>query len=488
MRLRSPIAKSASKPARKQRQYIATTDGKVFPYSVLKLAEITKSNINADPPSQEDGKDFIEKDSHQSGEQGDATTANRLASKNYNPELFNWAYNNSVYMRRSVDQIASDVAGRGYALPLTEGRPENQGDLERIGAFLEKPNFEDTIEEVWKKFLIDYGRIGYAGLESVANVQGEITELWHMNASRIWRHKDKKTGLFADKKEFGPQNPVWFIAFGKTDSNGIQVQVNKTTGKTGVVEFKDRGNQIIFRKLYDPLNSFYGAPSVTPAIGDVVVAAGARDYNISFFLNFGMPSMLITLSGEWEDDTEPDEEAIIEVIKRQLKAMQGEGAHSSIVVQTPTNCELTVEKLNVEVKEGSFRMVKADAAEDVMVAYGMPPYRIGKAKTGALAGNVADEMLRTYISAVVEPGQVMIEKMMNQIFALGFGVTDYTLKLKDLELWDEKAQAEIAAQMIQNGLMTPNEWRRAHGMSEYVGGDEFVQQSNLIGIGEDETE
>ena len=487
MKLRSPIAKTKKpKPVRKQRQYIATTDGKVFPYSVLELAEISKSNIDPGPPAKDGNTEFA-KDSQQSGEQGSATTANRLASKNYNPELFNWAYNNNVYMRRSVDQIASDVAGRGFTLPLTEGKPENQVDLERIEAFLDMPNFEDTIEEVWKKFLIDHGRIGYAGFEVVSDIQGEITELWHMNASRIWRHKDKRTGLFADKKEFGPQNPVWFIMFGKTDSDGNQAQVNKSTGKTGEVEFKDRGNKIIFRRIYDPLNSFYGAPPVTPAIGDVVVAAGARDYNISFFLNFGMPSMLITLSGEWEDDTEPDEEAIVEIIKRQLKAMQGEGAHSSIVVQTPTNCELKVEKLNIEVKEGSFRLIKADVAEDVMVAYGMPPYRIGKAKTGALAGNVADEMLRTYISAVVEPGQLMIERLMNQIFSVGFGVTDYTLKLKDLELWDEKAQAEIAAQMIQNGLMTPNEWRRAHGMSEYVGGDEFVQQSNLIGIGVDDT-
>lgn len=488
MRLRSPIAKAEpTKKKRRQFQFIATTDNKTFPYSVLELSAIAKSNVNGDPPAKDDNTEFA-KDSNQSTEQGKATESNKLASKNYNPDLFNWAYNNNVYMRRSVDQIASDVAGRGFTLPLTEGKSESQADLDRLSAFLDMPNWEDTAEELWQKFLIDFGRLGYAGIEVVRNVEGEIAELWHMNASRIWRHKDKKTGLFADKKEFGPQNPVWFIALGKVDDKDNQIQVHKETGKTGDIEFKDRGHEIIFRNKYDPLNSYYGAPPVTPAIGDVVVAAGARDYNISFFLNFGMPSMLITLSGEWEDDTEPDEESMIEIIKRQLEAMKDKGAHSSIVLQTPTNCVLTVEKLNVEVKEGSFKMLRADAAEDVMVAYGMPPYRIGKAKTGALAGNVADEMLRTYISAVVEPGQLMVERMMNQVFVLGFGIEDYTLKLKDLELWDEKAQAEIASTMIQNGLMTPNEWRRDHGKSEYIGGDEFVQQSNLIGIGSDDTE
>lgn len=488
MRLRSPITKAETpKPKKKTRQFIATTDGKVFPFSMLELSAITKANVNGDPPDQKNNTDFA-KDSKQSPEQGDATASNRLASKNYNPELFNWAYNSSVYMRRSVNQIASDVAGRGYTLPLTEGKPESQADLDKINAFLDKPNFEDTIEDVWQKFLIDHGRIGYAGIEVVENAGGEVAELWHMNASRIWRHKDKKTGLFADKKEFGPQNPVWFIAFGKTDAKGDQVHVNKTTGATGEVEFKDRGNEIIFRRLYDPLNSFYGAPPVTPAIGDVVVAAGARDYNISFFLNFGMPSMLITLSGEWEDDTEPDEESMIEIIKRQLEAMKGKGAHSSIVLQTPTDCELTVEKLNVEMKEGSFRLIKADVAEDVMVAYGMPPYRIGKAKTGALAGNVADEMLRTYISAVVEPGQVMIEKMMNQVFVQGLGVENYTLKLKDLELWDEKAQAEINSIKIRTGQNTPNQLRREKGESEYIGGSSYFMEAGLIDIGEDDTE
>ena len=488
MRFRSPFTKSEPpKKRRRSKQFIVTTDKKVFPYSVLKLAKIAKSDINGEPPKQDENTEFA-KDSNQSTEQGKATGANKLASKNYNPELFNWAYNNNVYMRRSVDQIASDVAGRGYTLPLTEGKPESQADLEKIGAFLEQPNWEDAIEDLWQKFLVDHGRLGCAGIEVVHNVKGEVAELWHMNASRIWRHKDKKTGLFADKKEFGPQNPVWFIAFGKVDAAGNQIQIDKATGKAGEVEFKDRGNAIIFRRIYDPLNSYYGAPPVTAAMGDVVVAAGARDYNISFFFNFGMPSMLITLSGEWEDDIDADEEGMIEIIKRQLEAMKGEGAHSSIVLQTPTDCELTVEKLNIEVKEGSFRLIKADVAEDVLVAYGMPPYRIGKAKTGALAGNVADEMLRTYISAVVEPGQLMIERMMNQVFAQGLGVENYTLKLKDLELWDEKAQADIASTLISNGLMTPNEWRRSHGMSEYVGGDEFVQQSTLIGIGEDDTE
>ena len=275
----------------------------------------------------------------------------------------------------------------------------------------------------------------------------------------------------------------------KEDGNDNPIQIDKQTGKAGEVEVKDRGNEIIYRKQYDPLSSYYGAPPAVPVIGDIVIGAGARDYNISFFLNFGVPSWLIMLSGEWEDDTEPDEESIVEIIKRQLKELQGaKNAHGSIVIQTPEGCELGVQKLNVDVKEGSFKLIKADIAEDVMVAYSMPPYRIGKAKTGALAGNVADEMLRTYISAVVEPGQLMVERFMNDLFVKGLGVENYTLKLLDLELWDEKAQAEIASAQIRTGQKTPNQIRRNRGESEYVGGDSYFMESGLIDIGEDDTE
>lgn len=490
MRLQNPFTKSKkTKPKRKNRSFIATTAGDVFPYAMLELAAIQKSEVNGFHASETNETD-IEKASDQRGEQGKATEGQKLASKPFDPALFLWMYNNSVYVRRSVDQIASDIAGTGWKIKLVDDMPEDNAGLDKIMALLERPNWEYSIEDLWQRFLIDRNLIGYDGIEIVRDLDNEVKELWHMSAARLWVHKDKSTGLLAEKGTWGEQSIKWFVRFGMEDEEGRPLQVDKNTGKAGQIEFKDRAHEVIYSLVYYPQSSYYGAPPIVPASGDVVMGVSARDYNLAFFVNYGVPSLLITLSGEWEDDTEPDEESLAEILKRQLQDIKGaKNNHGSVVLQTPENCTMDVTPLALETKEGSFRLIKADVAEDALVAYGMPPYRIGLAKTGSLAGNVADEMLRTYITAVVEPGQLMLERLMRGLFVEGLGVDSYELKLRDIDLWDEKAQAEIDQLRLDNGQATPNMLFRERGMEHlvYVGGDTFTRKMGLLDIGEDET-
>jgi HK97 family phage portal protein len=477
--------KTEQQPRKKSFKFVVTTGGDVVPYAMLKFHEITKTDVNGFSAH----KTAISKDSDQQPEQADLTTADKLASKPYNPELFLFMYNNSIHFRACVDQIASDVAGIGYVVKQIEEKPESAEQEDKASAFLEKPNPEYPIEDLWQMFLIDRNLYGYAGIEVVRNLENEVAELWHMNAGRIWRHKKKQTGLFAEKRAGAIQEYKWFLQFNKRNDRGDLLQANKDTGEFGEYEFKDRAHEIIYRKLYYPGSSYYGAPPITPGSGDVVMAISARDYNLSFFVNFGIPAMIVMLSGEWTDDTEPDEESIVQIIKRELKELQGaKKAHNTIVVGVPHDCELKIEKLNVEVKEGSFKLIRQQVAEDILIAHRMPPYRIAWAKTGSLAGNVAYPMLKAYISAVVEPLQLMIERLMNDLFRLGMGIENYELKLNDLKLWDEKEKAEINAQLIRTGQATPNEVRREDGKAEFIGGDSFFMESSLIDIGDDVTE
>jgi len=485
--MRIPFLKKAEPPKRRRRTraYIATTDGNVFPYAMLKFAEIQKSAVNGIG-----GKEAIEKASDSKGEQGEATAGSKLANKPYDPALFFWMKNNNIYLWRCVIQLASDIAGTGWTIKQKEGKPEKNEELDKILALMEDPNWEDSIEELWQKFLIDRNLIGYAGMEVVRDiVTDEAKELWHIGSSRIWLHKDKKTGLFAEKNATGVQKNTWFYRFGMVGSDGKSLQVSRDTGIAGDIEYKDRAHEIMYSKIYYPESSYYGAPPIAPASGDVVLGVGARDYNLAFVVNYGVPALLITLSGEWDDDVDPDEEGPVEIINRELKKIKGvENAHGTIVVETPEGCEMTVVKLAIQEKEGSFSIMKADVAQDVMVAYGMPPYRIRLAKTGSLAGNVATPMLETYISGVVEPGQRALERMMDRLYAKGLGVENYELSLKNLDLYTEKEQAEIAGTQIRTGQKTPNQIRRKRGEPEYIGGDTYHMESSLIDVGEDDTE
>jgi capsid portal protein len=320
---------------RRTRTYIATTEGKVFPFAMLNRA-------------------VIQKDSNQLAE---ATTwkSEKVATRPFDFSLFYWLYDNNVYMKRSVDQVASDIAGTGYTIAVKEGKSESSQEFDKISALLDKPNWEYSIEDLWQRFLIDLNITGNAPMEIVRNVGGEISELWHANVNRIWPHKSKRSGLFLEKSETDPNAKVYYVRFGKMDENDKPVHVDKTTGEEKEVEFKNRAHEMIYQTLYYPQSGYYGAPPVLPVAGDVVLGVSARDYNISFFINFGVPACLIHLSGEWDEDTEPDEEALVDGIKRQLKEIKGaENAHGSIILQTPEGCEMKVEKLDGQVKEASF--------------------------------------------------------------------------------------------------------------------------------------
>lgn len=480
--MKIPFRKSEKpKPKPKSFKFVVTTDGDVFPYATLELREIFKADANG-------ARDGIIKASDQM-DQTDIASSEKLAPKPYNPELFLFMYNNSLHLRACVEQIASDTAGRGYVLQQKEDMPESSEQEDRALEFLENPNPEDSMEDLWLRFLVDRNAYGNAAFEVVRSLDGNIRELWHMNGGKVWRHKDKSTGLFAEKNMKGVNKIKWFLQYNKQDESGNLIQAHKLTGNHGQFDYADRAHEIIFSRCYYLGSSYYGAPPISSGSGDVMIAISARDYNLSFFVNFGIPAMIVTLSGEWTDDSEPDEESIVEIIKRELKDVQGaKKAHNIVVVGVPEGCQLTFEKLNVEVKEGSFKIIRTQITEDILIAYRMPPYRIGWAKTGSLGGNVATEQLDAYISAVVEPHQRIIEKIMRDLFVFGMGITSYEVKLNDLKLWDDEKKAEINANRIRTAQATPNQILREEGKPEFPGGDSYYLESSLIEIGEDDSE
>lgn len=425
--------------------YVQTSKG-VYPFSELKKFEIEKS-------------------SKQVKETEKWMTVSDLITPPYPPESFLMLYESNSTFWACVNQIAQDVAGLGWSLQLREGQKDNESELKRIQAFLKTPNPDDSLRTILKELLTDWGVVGWYGIEVIRNNKGEIAEIYHTPAHTFRVHKSKvKYCQTRNNKK------VWFKKFGLEDNFSAK------DGREGKFNIRTRANELIYYKNFYPRSDYYGVPNAISATGDIIGLLGIRDYNLAFFQNFGIPSAIIILEGDWEEGSE---KTITEFLEKEIKG--SENAHRTLVVTQPENCKFTYKPLVTEVKEGSFRLYEQTRKEDILIAYSMPPERVGIRVTGKLGGNVAEEATKIYVQGVVEPLQLDLEDIINNKLLQS---EIYEFKFKDIDLRDYDAEVKLMGFQIERGMLTPNEARNVLGYKPYPEGDKYYIMSSLIEVGE----
>ena len=446
---------STKKEVKKGKVYVATDRGFVLPYSELTKHEIKKS-------------------SKQIKEERTWLTQSGLEGRPYPPESFLMLYESNAIFWATVKQIATDVAGLGWKLVLKEGKKENEAEKKVLDDFFSKPSEDLSLRKICERIIIDWGVIGYAGMEITRNGANKVDGLHHVRAHTLWVHTSKKK--FCQKRGM---KQAWFKQF------GLEENFHLETGKEGEYEEKERANELIYLINYYPRNDYYGIPNILPAVGSVLGLIGIRDYNLAFFTNYGVPAYMVLLSGEWDEKAE-------EVIKKHLdtEVKGSTNAHKTMVFQVPEGGSVTFKPLSVEIKEGSFRVYQQVLREDILAAYSMPPYRIGINIVGKLGGTNIGESTVIYNQSVVEPLQEDLEDIFNsRIIEEGLECHSYKFKFNDMDLRDIDAEAKRNNESIAHGKMTPNEARNLEDIGKsYPGGDRFFMGANLIEIGEADLE
>jgi len=428
--------------------YIETTKG-VFPFDTLRKAEIKPTKGT----------------SQQLASVQKWMTLNNLIAPPYPPmTLLNLYESNSIFWR-CVNQLAIDVAGLGWSMKVRPDKKDNKEELKRINDFLIRPNPEDSFRAILKQLLIDWGSVGYFGMEVARNNKGDIVDIYHVPAHTLKVHKSKKK--YAQIRN---NQKAWFKRFGE------QKNISSKTGEEIKGRGKNKANELIFYKNYYPKSDFYGVPNIISAVGDVIGLIGLRDYNLAFFENFGVPAALIVLEGEWEEGSQ---KTVSDFLNKELRGT--ENAHRTLVVEQPESCKFHYTKLSVDVKEGSFKLYEKARQEDILVAYSMPPERIGIRVVGKLGGNVAEEATKVYVLSVVEPLQLDMEDIINTKLLQS---EIYQFKFNDIDTRDLDLLVKRLGYQIERGMSSPNEARNELGRKPYPEGDKYYMLSSLIPIGE----
>jgi PBSX family phage portal protein len=432
--------------------YVQTSKG-IFPFEKLQKAE-TKSSSK-------------QLESYQNW-----MTQNDLIPPPYDPmRLLTLYESNSIFMR-CAQQLAIDVAGLGSSFKLQEDKKDDKTELNRLKEFLNHKNSDgDKLRSIFKKLLIDWGTIGYYGLEIARNNKQDIAEVFHVPAHTIRVHKsrEKYCQVRNNKK-------VWFKKFGEEGN------ISAKTGKefAGRGNSKDRANEMVFYKNYYPKSDYYGVPNIISATGDILGLIGLRDYNLAFFENYGVPAALIVLEGDWDDDSD---KKVMDFLNNEIRGAAN--AHKNLVVTQPANCKFQYQKMGVEVKESSFKLYEKTRREDILIAYSMPAQRIGiTPSVGKLGGNVAAEQTTIYVQGVVEPLQLDLEEIINELFQS----ETYEFKFKDIDTRDLIALSERLTKEVGTAIKTPNQAINEIGGKPYPEGDKYYIGTSLIEVGEADDE
>jgi len=391
---------------------------------------------------------------------------NDLVPPPYDPKGFLVFYERNATFFATVNQIARDVAGLGWDIILKDGAKENKSEKEKINEFLQNSVPENSLRTLFNEILIDWGTIGYFGIEVIRNLKGEVAQLKRIPAYTIRVHKSKKK--FCQVKY---TNKVWFKQF------GLEEDISYKTGKV-TSNNEEKANEIIFYKNSCQTNDFYGVPNILAALGDVNGLVESSTYNQAFFENFGVPASIIRLSGEWEEGSE---EIVKKFLSTEVKGSQN--GFKSLVLRQSKDCELEFDDLSPKQKDSSFANYQKECKENVLAVYSMPPERVGISVTGPLGGEKVREANRIYKQAIVEPLQCDLEDIMQKILS-ALDVSNYSFKFKDLDLTDpeeENKKAESISKLISQGVLSINEARKKLGLSSVEGGDVL----RISGITED---
>ena len=458
---------------RKGKVFIYTSTKKLISLKKLERYEIKKTSKQI----KEDRQYFKEKG---------------LINPPYDPSTFLEYYDSNGYFMRSVDQVAQDVGGLGYSLKTKEGvdlkKDKKAQEIKRkMDKLLLNPNSEDSLLQIMKRLITDWGSMGWWCLEIVRNQIDEVAEMHYVPGHTVRVHEsgDKYCQVRYVK---GKKTWRWFKRF------GYEKDVHKDSGeeakKNGIAE-DDRANEMIFYRNFTSRSDYYGTPNILGSIGAVITLIGIRDYNLAFFENYGVPAAIVVLSGDWEPDSD---KTIKEFLDTEIKG--SENAHKTLVLQIPEEggkldwLPLDTKKTN----EGGFKIYLKMQRDEVLVAYAMPPYKIGIAEEGALGGNTAKESNINYIFGMIRPLQLDLEFIFNGRILPTFykknkegeftPLFDFVLKVTDTR--DLDAVVKRCYQLFAVGAMNPNQIRKLLDLGDpYDEGETYHVGAQFKPIGEE---
>ncbi len=363
---------------------------------------------------------------------------------------------NGFLVHNCVKAKAISTAGLGYELVVPEGvEKPNEEHKKVLQRFFECPNEEQTWGEILENVLTDFEALGNGYFEVLRNRfgSGPPQRLYHIPAVTMRVRKDRKG--FIQQRD---NKMVYFRNFGSDPKSPDSFDPRD---KDKPLEKRRLLNEVIHLKNYHPRSSYYGLPDFLPALRALVGNKKAGDFNIQFFENNAVPQYAILVKGG--ELARGARKRIEEYFRTHIKGQ----AHKTLILEVVQEeggekVDIEIKPLSVEIKDASFQTFRADNAEEIRVAHGVPGRLIGLTEKGGLGGAGEGETQQEIFKYhVIEPKQSRLEYRINNfLIKQGFGIQDWELRFKEIDVTDESKVSENVQKLVRVGVLTINEARK----------------------------
>lgn len=411
-------------------------------------------------------KQFIEK--QQTKDFGDAASDRIIASQKafasvndlvdppYALETLMKLQLSNTFHNKCIQRKAIDVCGKGYRFELIDGKAEDKVQLQKLKDFVEKsPEEGRTFIQIIRNWVTDRFGDGNGAIEIGRDRTGLPALTAHIPFYTLKAHKDGKRWAHEVDNKI-----VWFKRFGVKDI------FDKKDGKPTTKNYETNCHELLLLQNYTSLSTYYGIPEIISSISAILANKYEREYNLQFFENNAVPRYAILIYGGTLDTQLKGQ--IREFFTREIK----KNNHSTLILEIPASenslsadtIKVEFKELDTTQKEGHFRLFRKDLRNEILLANGVPPYKLGIAEVGAMGENVAKELLDNYNTGEIEPTQTEAEELIYMVtreFA-----PNYILRFNDMDIQDEERKSKILTEYVQKQVISINEARNKIGESD----------------------
>jgi PBSX family phage portal protein len=342
-------------------------------------------------------------------------------------------YETNATNKACVDAKVSNIVGLGYRF-VSVGGESGEGGLERLTSLLERCNPAMTFTEIMRAVWSDVETVGNGYLEVTRDRSGEMDGFYHVPGTTV------RVGLNGEGfVQIRDSRHQWFRSYGRGQGDASR-------------------NELLHFRKYTPQSSYYGVPDVISALPAAAGDKAAREYNLDFFEHNAVPRLAIIVEGGQLSDE------LIRQLQHYMEAeVRGRG-HKTLVLDVPgSDVRVRLEPLTVAAQDdAAFLAYRKANRDEIMMVHRVPPSKITVLENANLANSQDQD--KTFREQVVRPEQRRIEYQLNKLVREDLGVTGWEFRFREMDLGEEREQAEIAKLYTEMGVWDPAEVRARQGL------------------------
>ncbi len=344
--------------------------------------------------------------------------------------------------RKAINTIKDRIAGMHWRVQAKGGSPANTaGDVrtEIVRAILDTPNADDSFRSLTEQVLEDIlvGGWGAIEIQPTAEARQPLT-LWAVDGATIRIY------------------PNWSGA----EDEARYAQVTPWGQKVDL-----KNDELVYIRANPRTHTPFGLGRLEVAFQTIYWLLGAQEYAARLASNAVVQYAL------WLQEMPPS--AYDKVISWWQNEIEGTGK-VPIIANLPTRPEV------LRFSEGSDRDLRLEwqkfLIRIIADAFDLPPMLLGLEQdvNRNTADRLAEEAFRT---AVVPTARLYAEHITREIIGRALGWSDLEFVFDDLEVFDERAQAELDEILLRNDVMLPDEVRARRRLPALTDGWGMLTQS-----------